>query len=776
MTAFLYKVALLFVCIVMSGCSATRFLKENESFYSGADFTLNPQGKIARKNKIEKELALLIPEEPNTTILGSRPGVWFYYIAGEPAKPKGLKHFIKNKLGKEPVLLSSIDPDQTSSMMENYLNNEGYFGSLVQFEIITKKKKSKVNYTVSLQPPFSIREITYDLFDTTKIPTEEYVNNPILKTGKRYSLQDLQADQKKIEALARNSGYYFFDHRYLLFEGDSTVGDRQIDLTLVFEPGTPEKALRQYSMETISVDPDYSFEKDSLATSSDTLQVDGYRYLDDHNFRPKIITDVINLEPDSLYSRYDHLNTITRLMSLQTFKFVNIKFRETEDSTTLHTEINLTPQLKKSIRMQAQGVSKSNNFVGPGFEVTYTNRNFFKGAELFQLKLYGAYEWQISRQQAGSLNSLEVGTEASITFPRFITPFKIKNTSLKYVPQTIVRSGIDFQQRISFYRLTSITTGVGYQWRETTSKSHDLFPVDLSFVRSSRTSPEFDTLLMDNPTLANSFQNQFIPGLRYTYVFNTQLRDAPENNYQTKINKSDFFFQGTIGLAGNVINGLQSAFIKSEDSIRTLFSLPYSQFARGEIDFRYYLRLDKRNKIASRINVGVGYAYGNSTTMPYIKQFAVGGSNSLRAFPARSVGPGTYNVRTDEDFTSDTYFIDQRGDIKIDASIEYRFDIYKGLKGAVFVDAGNIWLMKYDENRPGGEFAWNTFLDQLAMGTGVGIRYDFNFFVLRLDTAFPIRKAYLPADQRWVFDQVDFSSPSWRKENLVFNIAIGYPF
>ncbi len=762
--------------MLLSGCSATRFLKENESFYSGAAINLNPQGEIADKKNLKKELESLDSHEPNSTILGSRPGVWFFFIAGEPTKPKGLKHFIKYKLGKEPVLLSSIDPGQTSLLMENYLDNEGYFGSLVQFEIITKKKKSKVNYSVTLQQPFSIREIKYDLFDTTKIPAREYERHPILKTGQRYSLQALQADQKKVESLAKNSGYYYFDHRYLLFEGDSTVGDRQIDLTLLFEPGTPEKALRQYTFETITVDPDYSFDKDSLTTKGDTLIVDGYRYIDNQSFRPKIITDVINLEPDSRYSRNDHLNTLSRLMSLQTFKFVNIKFREADDSTTLHAEINLTPQLKKSIRMQAQGVSKSNNFVGPGFEVTYTNRNLFQGAELFQLKLHGAYEWQISRQQAGSLNSVEVGTEASITFPRFIAPVKIKNTSLKYVPQTILKSGIDFQQRLSYYRLTSITTGVGYQWRETTSKSHELFPVDLSFVRSSRTSPEFDSLLMENPTLANSFQNQFIPGLRYTYVFNSQLRDAPENNYQPKINKSDFFFQGTIGLAGNVINGLQSAFTKSEEEPRTLFSLPYSQYARGETDFRYYLRLDKRNKIASRINIGVGYAYGNSTILPYIKQFAVGGSNSLRAFPARSVGPGTYNVRTDENFTSDTYFIDQRGDIKIDASIEYRFDIYKGLKGALFVDAGNIWLMKNDENRPGGQFEWNTFLGQLAMGTGVGIRYDFNFFVLRLDTAFPIRKPYLPADQRWVFDQVDFGSPSWRKENLVFNIAIGYPF
>jgi outer membrane translocation and assembly module TamA len=462
-------------------------------------------------------------------------------------------------------------------------------------------------------------------------------------------------------------------------------------------------------------------------------------------------------------------------MSLQTFKFVSIKFRETGDSSTLHADINLTPQQKKSIRMQVQGVTKSNNFVGPGFEVTYTNRNFFRGAELFQFKLSGAYEWQISRQQAGSINALEFGAEASLTFPRFVIPIKIRNESSKYVPQTIIKAGFDFQQRLKYYRLTSFTTGIGYQWRETTHKSHELFPVELSYLRTSRTSAEFDSLLMDNPSLANSFQNQFIPGVRYVYTLNTQLRDGTEKNYQpNKIKRSNFFFQGTIGLAGNIINGLQST--KSEEEPGTLFNLPYSQYVRGETDFRYYLQLDQHNKIATRLNIGVGYAYGNSTNLPYIKQFAVGGSNSLRAFPARSVGPGTYNVRADSTFTSDTYFIDQRGDIKLEANIEYRFDIFKGLKGAVFVDAGNIWLIRNDEARPGGQFEWDTFLGELAVGTGVGIRYDFNFFVLRLDTAFPLRKAYLPVGQRWVVDQIDFGSSSWRKENLVFNIAIGYPF
>ncbi len=238
--------------------------------------------------------------------------------------------------------------------------------------------------------------------------------------------------------------------------------------------------------------------------------------------------------------------------------------------------------------------------------------------------------------------------------------------------------------------------------------------------------------------------------------------------------RSDFYFNGTIDLSGNIINSIQRLKKTNEEQHEILGS-PYSQYVILSTDLRYYYRINKKSKLATRLFVGTGLAYGNSENLPYIKQFASGGANSLRAFPARSVGPGTYNVRTDTTMTSNTYFIDQRGDIKLEANIEYRFDIFKSLKGAIFADAGNIWLVKEDTSRTGSKFTKN-FMSEIAIGTGVGIRYDFNFFILRLDVAFPIRKPYLEPNDRWVFNQIDFGSKDWRKQNLVFNIAIGYPF
>ncbi|HEY8935917.1 MAG TPA: BamA/TamA family outer membrane protein [Cyclobacteriaceae bacterium] len=764
--------------LIFAGCSATHFLHEGESFYTGAELKINAHGKIPGKRRIKEDLQSFITPKPNTTILGARPSVWFYFIAGQLRKEKGFRFFIKNKLGKPPVLLTDATPDKTSVTLENELNNEGYFRSTVDYDIITKHKKSKIRYTISLERPYRLRHINYSIADTIQFPfVKASKTKSLLKEERRYRLERLASEQQRIKELAENNGYYYFDERYLLFEADSTVGDHHVDLNLVFEKGIPERAKQTFRIKSINVYPNYSLGNDSLATTGDTTLVNGYRYIDNqHAFKPEIITNVINIKTDSLYRRINHEYTLSRLMSLKTFKYVNIKYsNDTTDSAALNANIYLTPLLKKSVQVQVQGISKSNNFVGPGFELTFTNRNLLRGAEMFQFKMHGAYEWQISRQQSGALNAVEFGSEVSLAIPRFITPFKIRYRYAKYLPQTQFKVAYNFQQRLQYFKLTSFNISYGYTWRETTLKTHEFYPADISFVKASKTSSAFDELLAKNPTLANSFQNQFIPGLRYSFTLNTQLREDIEEKYlTTDKRKSDFYFNATISLAGNLLHALESA-QKSDNKSMEIFNSPYSQFVMGSIDFRYYRQLNKHQKLATRLILGAGYAYGNSAHLPYIKQFSIGGSSSVRAFPARSLGPGTYNVRTDPAIKTNTYFIDQRGDMKLEANIEYRFDIVKALKGAFFFDAGNIWLVNKDEDRKGGEFDKDKFLGQLAVGTGFGLRYDFNFFILRLDAAFPIRKPYLEPSKRWIV-QRNFGSSSWLKENLIFNIAIGYPF
>ncbi len=771
------------VALMLQGCTATKFLPEGQTFYTGADIRFEPQGDIRRISTVEENLQTLITPKPNKKILGMRPGVWFYYKAGEPKKPKGFRHFVKTKLGKPPVLIRDATPERTADMLEAELQNEGYFKSTVQQEIetSTRKKESKVVYNVILYPPFRYREIEYHLFDSLRHPkvVQATEANRMIRKEQRYRLTRLKAEQERIEEVLQNEGLYFFDDRYLLFSADSTVGKRKVDVDLNFEPGMPEKATRMYRIKRINVFPNYEISNDSMLTKSDTLKVDGFTYIDNQKyFRPGIITGVINLRPDSLYRRIDEEYTLSHLMGLKAFKFVNIKFREDQaDSNALNADIYLTPLLKKSVRMQLQAVSKSNNFVGPGFEMTFTNRNTFRGAELLQIKLNSSYEVQISRQQAGALNAIELGAETTLSVPRFITPFGIfRYRSAKYLPLTNYKLSYNLQQRLQYFQLISMNGAYGFLWRETAYKTHELYPVDVSFVKLGKRSDAFNKLLDDVPALANSLQNQFILGSHYTFTLNTQMKEDIEMKFDRRNRrKSNFFFAGTIDLSGNILSGAQNlANVSNEE--KQFFGLPYSQYVRGDIDFRYFYDISRKSRIATRLIAGLGHAYGGSSTLPYIKQFASGGSNSVRAFPARSLGPGTYNVRTDSSRTSNTYFIDQRGDIKLEGSVEYRFDIIRSFKGALFADAGNIWMRTADRNRPGSEFDRKTFASQIAVGTGAGIRFDLNFFVLRLDLAFPVRKPWLPENERWVFDKIDLTSRDWRRQNLILNIAIGYPF
>lgn len=772
-----------FAAMLLASCTGTKYLKEGEAFYNGAVINFEtPQGRIGRKRILESELQTFINPKPNAKLLGSRPGVWLYYIAGTPKKKKGgLRNFLKYKLGDTPVLVSETTPERTATLLQGQLQNEGYFRSTVKSKVITKGKNGKVIYNAILYRPYRLRSIEYPKAKDSVYAAiiESLKNESLLDTGRRYDLGRMQAEQVRIEEEVENYGFYYFDDKYLVFEADSTVGKRKVDLTLKLEDNIPDRAKRIYHLDRINVYPDYILSMDSTVQApADTTLINNYYYIDKkHFFRPEIITDVINLKKGKIYSREAHDFTLSHLMGLGAFKFVNIKFSESprKDSAMLHADIYLTPLKKKSLRAEVQAVSKSNNFVGPGVAFTLTNRNFLRGAELFQLKLNTSYEVQINRQTSGALNSFEMGIESSLTVPRFIAPIHIDYNSRRYLPKTQFKLGYNFQNRLSYFRINSFNAGYGYNWKESISKSHELFLIDLTFLKTDKRSEIFKKLLDENPVLNSSFEDQFILGTRYSYTINTQQSESISQRYEErKYRKHNFYFNGNIDVAGNLLNAVQRVVDKPQKGEEyEIFHLPYSRYVRGDVDVRYYLAMNEHNKIATRLVMGVGYAVGGSSaTMPYIKQFAIGGSNSIRAFPARSIGPGTYDILANPS-DSTLRFIDQRGDIKLEGNVEYRFDIIKSLKGAMFVDAGNIWLMRADEeNRRGGEFNKDTFLKQLAVGTGAGLRFDFSFFVLRFDVAFPLRR---PAEG-WVTKDIDFGSSSWRGDNIVFNIAIGYPF
>jgi outer membrane protein insertion porin family len=507
-----------------------------------------------------------------------------------------------------------------------------------------------------------------------------------------------------------------------------------------------------------------------MIPGGDTLRIDGCNYIDlDKKFDPDVIVRSIFFRKGAAYSRNKHDLTLNRLMNLGVFKFVNIRFVNADSAgiPRLEPHIYLTPLSLKNLRFELEGVSQSNNLAGPVLNSSYRNRNLFGGAELFTLSFEAGLEIPVGGGQSGG-NSYEIGTRGELELPKFVTPFRLDNVSSLFVPKTHIVLGFNLLNRLLYYQLFSVDASFGYNWKESISKEHNFNPLSITFAHLTNTTQKFNDLLSANPLLQKSFEEQFIIGQNYSFTYNDQLEKDHMNHV---------YFKGSIDLSGNLLQLVQSLFIKHQATPNTpynIFGTTYSEYYKFDIDWRYYYNtIDQRSSIASRLIAGIGVPYGNSATLPYVKQFYIGGTNSVRAFSVWGLGPGSY--RTPDSIAAKS-FLEQAGDIKLEANTEYRFPIISIIKGALFVDAGNIWLLNEDPNRPGSKFSGKTFLDEIAVGTGFGVRLDLSFFILRFDLAFPLRIPYLPQGERWVINKINFGDPSWRKNNLAFNIAIGYPY
>ena len=375
------------------------------------------------------------------------------------------------------------------------------------------------------------------------------------------------------------------------------------------------------------------------------------------------------------------------------------------------------------------------------------------------------FETQLGGAGRG-LDSYEYGIGAELVIPRIVSPVRIAGSTEMFVPRTRIKAEYQSLNRANLFRLNSFGAAYGFVWNRSARTRHHLNPVSINYVRSGGFSEDFEQRLLLFPSLRRSFEQQLIVGTDYSLVYNTQFDDWRRNHV---------YFNANLDVAGNLLyamHSIASGQSGAPDDPFRLFGIEYSQYARLDMDFRYFFPLGGNSRLVTRFIGGVGIPYGNSNAMPYVKQFFVGGTNSVRAFQARSIGPGTYRPAEDEP----GFFVDRTGDIRLEANVEHRFPMISILHGALFVDAGNIWMVRAEQEREGTAFDFDTFIHEFAVGAGFGLRLDASFFVLRLDTAFPLRKPYLPAGERWVVDDIRFGSSRWRSDNLAFNLAIGYPF
>jgi outer membrane protein assembly factor BamA len=421
--------------------------------------------------------------------------------------------------------------------------------------------------------------------------------------------------------------------------------------------------------------------------------------------------------------------------------------------------IELAPMKDISLDLEANVVTKSTGFSGPGFVATLAHGNLARGANRLQLKLDGGVEWQWSNKTTSTLGtvSYNVGLSTSITFPRLIAPSFFIHPERFNLPQTSATVGFAILNKIQYYRMASFNMGFGYQWKQPDKITHKYSPVFINSINLLETTPEFDSLMADNPFIRKSFEEQFILGMKYDFTYDNSLTKQPHG----------FYFSASLGSSGNLLDLIMRPIKEESERPYTILGNVYSQFIKLSTDGRYYRNIGNIS-IVSRLYAGAGIPYSNSVVMPYVEQFYSGGSNSIRAFVARSLGPG--GVAPSEDIDPDSLIIDQTGDIKLEGNLEFRFRMSKVLHGALFIDAGNVWMLNPDEARPDAQFQFDTFLDQLAVGTGIGLRFDFNFFILRTDFGFPIRRPYETDGSNWLRDKSDI----WK--NGVLNLAIGYPF
>ena len=739
--------------------------------YTGAEVkiendSLSKKSKKALKSELEDNLT----PKPNSSFLGLRPKLFFYNIAKEPKKEKGFNYWLKYKIGEKPVLLSDVDREFNKDIIVNYSENKGYFNAKATYDTVSKNKKAQVIYTLRPGNQYLINKVK---FQNDSIPvTEEIVkvsDKTLLKEGNPFDLGVIKSERERIDNQLKQKGFYYFHPDNLIIQADSTVTkNHKVELNVKLKENTPDLAKQQFTIDKVIVFPNYNIRdvkdgKYNIPMDSDSLRKyahdDIYVIDPEQKFKPKIFDRALYFKKGDLYNRADHNLTLNRLINLGVFKFVKNEF---VISDSLNHKFDayylLTPRQIQSLRLEALGRTNSANYAGSELNLNWTHRNLFRGAEQFKASVYGAFDVQIGGPKDAK-NLFRAGANAQLSIPRIVAPFRF-NSSSAFVPRTNISIGYEFQNRTEYYTLNTFSGSFGYLWKENVRKEHDLKIIDITYVTPANVTPLYDSISAKSQALQRVVQKQLIFGPTYSYTYtNTML---PKKN--------TIYYKGTLDLAGN-LTGLFSGANVKDGKQKSIFGVPFSQYAKMEHDFRFYHKLGDKSSFASRFIGGIAYPYGNSDNIPFSKQFFSGGSNSIRAFRARTLGPGSFDPRT----IKQGYYFDQSGDIKLELNAEYRANIYKFLNVAFFADAGNIWLVNDDIQRPGAKFS-SDFLSEIAVGAGFGLRLDFSILILRLDLAMPFRVPYYEKGDRWTFDKINFGNSSWRRDNLILNIAIGYPF
>ena len=763
----------LIVLLIMSSCSVSRKLPAGESLYTGAEIIVQPDSSIKKADveAVKVELTEFLRPKPNSNIFGFPYRVWLYYLMGEPKKEKGLRMWFRKKFGEPPVLASKGATTANAKQINSLLNNQGFFRTTTSGDLVEKSRMAKAVYKVRLKARYYIDSVTFQTDGDTSAFGKAFADtrkNTLLKKGTPYQFDKLLEERTRIERELRVKGFYYFRSDYVLFKADSVSHKEKVDITVEIKPNVTQVDKKVYRINDIHVIADYG---ENLATNTSSAVLAktfrGIQVIDPLGaYRPKIFSDAIGFRRGGRYSSRSQDISLSRLINLKNFKFVKNTFElvPRSDSALLDVYYYLTPLKNQSFQAEFSGFSKSHNFNGTDISLKWQHLNLFKGAEIFSLSANAGLQFQVGGG-ANAINNSTFGITSSLTLPRFAIPFlKFNPARNQSLPSTTFNVAYNYIRRGGLYKTTSLTTSMAYDWSQNATFRNTITPISITYVKNFDFSFDYiEYILTTAPEqLIILESNTIIPSSSYQFSYTPR----------PSIKGESFTLSGSLEVAGNLASIVSNS-AHSNNEAQTILGVGYAQYARADLDFRYYKNINSKIKWANRVMLGFGLPYGNSKSLPFVKQYIVGGSNSIRAFVARSVGPGTYKSTVD----NPTAFLgSQTGDMKLELNTEIRAKLNGFIQGAMFVDAGNVWIYKNEDLYGKDGLFGSDFYKQLAIGAGLGIRFDFTYLLLRFDLATPLHKPYLAEGERWVIKDIDFGSSAWRKENLILNIAMGLPF
>ena len=769
--AYRWAMAILAV-IVLAACSTTKHLPEGETLYLGLKKVniVNEDKSPAAENALE-EVNGAISIAPNNAIFVNPNvrfpipfGLWIYNRFER--YEKGFGHWIFKKLAANPVLISTVNPDTRVKVATNLLHDYGYFNGKVTYQVDSTRnpRAVKLSYDINMGKPYFIDTLEYRGFSAyADSLIKANLSGRLVNKGDHFNVVTLNSERDRIIDLLRNYGYYYARSEFITFYADTLKNPGHVCIRMQPKNNLPPEALRTYFLGNTNVRlTGYNGEEptDSIRLRDFTIHYSG----DKPGLRFNVLRNRFIYRKGEQYSLRRQNYTQEALSRLGVFKYNEFQYVP-RGKDTLDINVNSLFDLPYDSELELNATMKSTKQTGPGAIFKLSRKNFLRMGASLSLELNGSYEWQTSstvNREKSVMNSYELGAALTLDFPRIILPW-IKNRidPFRFPSHTNFKIYIDQVNRARYFRMLSFGGSVSYSFQPSRSMKHTVTPLHLAFNRLQHRTAAFDSVATANPMLFRSLDDQFIPSVTYTFTF--------DDSWKQK--RVQWWWENSISSAGNITSLIYQAFGKKlSQRDKKFLGTPFAQYLKYTTELRPLIKFDDRNHLAMRFMAGVIWAYGNKTVAPYSEQFYVGGANSIRAFSIRSIGPGRFHPAETSRFS----YVDETGDIKLEANLEYRFRIIGNLfggslNGATFLDAGNVWLMRSDSSRPGAKFTFNKFFDSLALGTGVGIRYDLSFLVLRLDWGIALHVPYETGKSGY------YNIPRF-KDGMGVHFAIGYPF